>query len=54
MIKGWTAVYLREMIILKRRLAKLIPAWSVSPLLYLIAFGYAIGRHVNVGDHSYM
>jgi Nod factor-specific ABC transporter NodJ protein len=54
MIKGWTAVYLREMIILKRRLAKLIPAWSVSPLLYLIAFGYAIGRHVNVGDRSYM
>jgi ABC-2 type transport system permease protein len=54
MIKGWTAVYLREMIILKRRLAKLVPAWSVSPLLYLIAFGYAVGRHVNVGGHSYM
>jgi len=54
MTKGWTAVYLREMIILKRRLAKLIPAWSVSPLLYLIAFGYAVGRHVNVGGHSYL
>jgi ABC-2 type transport system permease protein len=54
MITGWTAVYLREMIILRRRLAKLIPAWSVSPLLYLIAFGYAVGRHVNVGGHSYL
>jgi ABC-2 type transport system permease protein len=54
MIKGWTAVYLREMIILKRRLVKLIPSWSVSPLLYLIAFGYAVGRHVNIGNHSYM
>jgi ABC-2 type transport system permease protein len=54
MIRGWTAVYLRELIILKRRLAKLIPAWSVSPLLYLIVFGYAVGRHVSVGNHSYM
>ena len=26
----------------------------MSPLLYLIAFGYAVGRHVNVGHHSYM
>ena len=54
MIKGWSAIYLREMIILKRRLAKLVPAWSVSPLLYLIAFGYALGRHVNVGGHNYL
>jgi len=54
MIRGWTAVYLRELFILKRRLAKLIPSWSVSPLLYLIAFGYAVGRHVEVGNHSYL
>jgi len=54
MIRGWTAVYLRELFILKRRLAKLIPSWSVSPLLYLIAFGYAVGRHVEVGSHSYL
>jgi len=53
-IRGWSAVYLREFIILKRRLPKLIPAWSVSPLLYLIAFGYAVGQHVNVGEHSYL
>ena len=54
MIRGWTAVYLREFFILKRRLKKLIPAWSVSPLLYLVAFGYAVGKHVNVGNHSYL
>lgn len=54
MIRGWTAVYLRELFILKRRLAKLVPSWSVSPLLYLIAFGYAVGRHVEVGSHSYL
>jgi ABC-2 type transport system permease protein len=54
MIRGWTAVYLRELFILKSRLAKLVPSWSVSPLLYLIAFGYAVGRHVEVGNHSYL
>lgn len=54
MIRGWTAVYLRELFILKRRLKKLVPSWSVSPLLYLIAFGYAVGKHVNVGEHSYL
>ena len=54
MIRGWTAVYLRELFILKRRLKKLIPAWSVSPLLYLVAFGYAVGKHVNISEHSYL
>ena len=29
MIKGWTAVYYRELLILKRRITKLISAWSV-------------------------
>ncbi|MEW6521671.1 MAG: ABC transporter permease [Thermodesulfobacteriota bacterium] len=53
-MRGWTAVYLRELFILRRRLAKLLPSWSVSPLLYLIAFGYAVGKHVNVGGHSYL
>ena len=54
MIHGWTAVYLREMLIMRRRLQKLLPAWSVSPLLYLVAFGYAMGRGVQVQDHSYI
>jgi Nod factor-specific ABC transporter NodJ protein len=54
MIQGWQAVYLREIIILRRRLTRLIPAWSVAPLLYLVAFGYAVGRHVVVDGHSYL
>ena len=54
MIRGWTAVYLRELFILKRRLAKMAPAWSVTPMLYMISFGYAVGRHVSVGNHSYL
>ncbi|GAB6907675.1 ABC-2 type transporter [Desulfosarcina cetonica] len=54
MIKGWTAVYFRELLILKRRITKLISAWSVSPLLYMIAFGYAMGKHVTIAGHSYI
>ena len=54
MIRGWFAIYLREMLILRRRLLRLLGAWSVSPLLYLIAFGYAMGRGVTIGAHSYM
>lgn len=55
MIRGWSAVYLRELLILKRRLPKLLPAWSVTPLLYLIAFGYAVGQNtVLAGGRSYL
>ncbi|SDU41725.1 ABC transporter permease [Desulfobacula phenolica] len=54
MIQGAFAVYYRELLILRRRLSRLIPSWSVSPLLYLIAFGYAMGKHVAVDGHTYM
>ncbi|MBU1343774.1 MAG: ABC transporter permease [Proteobacteria bacterium] len=54
MIHGASAVYYREILILRRRLSRLVPSWSVSPLLYLIAFGYAMGKQVTVQGHSYM
>ncbi len=54
MIRGYFAVYYRELLIMKRRLPKMIATMSVSPLLYLIAFGYAMGGNVNVDGHSYM
>lgn len=54
MIQGFGAIYYREMLILKRRLARLAAAWSISPLLYLVAFGYAMGRHISIDGHSYM
>lgn len=54
MIQGIIAVYYRELLILRRRLSRLVPSWSVSPVLYLIAFGYAMGKHVTVEDHTYM
>ena len=54
MIRGWKAVYFREMLILRRRLSRLIGAWSVSPLLYLIAFGYAMGKNIIIEGHTYL
>jgi len=54
MIRGWTAVFTREMLILRRRIGKLIPTWSVSPLLYLVAFSYAVGGRSMPGGRTYM
>ncbi len=54
MIHSLVAIYYREMLIMRRRLTRLVPSWSVSPLLYLIAFGYAMGKHVAIDGHSYM
>ena len=54
MIKGWNAIYFRELLILKRRLTRMLASMSVSPLLYLIAFGYAMGGHVQIDGHTYM
>ncbi|MEE4358714.1 MAG: ABC transporter permease [Desulfococcaceae bacterium] len=52
-MKGWSAVYYRELLILRRRLSRMLASMSVSPLLYLIAFGYAMGGHVRVDGYSY-
>ncbi|CAN2043869.1 Transport permease protein [Candidatus Magnetomoraceae bacterium gMMP-1] len=54
MLKGWFAVYYRELLILKCRLARMVASMSVSPLLYLIAFGYAMGKDISIDGHSYM
>lgn len=53
-MRGWYAVYYREMLILRRRLLKQIASMSVTPLLYLVAFGFGMGKGVTVGDRSYV
>ncbi|MEJ5348354.1 MAG: ABC transporter permease [Desulfosoma sp.] len=51
---AWAAVYLREILILRRRLFRQVLSWSVAPLLYLVAFGYGMGRHVHVQGSDYL
>jgi ABC-2 type transport system permease protein len=53
-MKGWTAVYYRELLILKRKLSRVILSMSVAPVLYLIAFGYAMGKTVTIQGHTYI
>ncbi len=53
-MNGFFAVFLREMLILKRRLKRQLSGMAVSPLLYLIAFGYAMGREMSVDGHTYL
>ena len=53
-MKGMLAIYEREMLILRKRFFRQLASMSVSPLLYLVAFGLGMGRSLKVGDHSYL
>jgi Nod factor-specific ABC transporter NodJ protein len=48
------AVYLRELIILKRKFWRQIASMSISPLLYLVAFGFGLGHNMSVGGRPYL
>lgn len=54
MIQGWSAVYRREILIIKRRFKRMLASMSVSPLLYLIAFGYAMGGQIRIDGRTYI
>ncbi len=54
MMRGWSAVFYREMLILRRRLWRLCLSMSVSPVLYLLAFGYALGRDAGFEGRTYL
>ena len=53
-MNGFFAIYIRELLILRRRLGMLAGSMSVAPLLYLVAFGFALGRDISISGHSYM
>lgn len=54
MIRGWFAVYYRELLILRRKFFRQAASMSIAPLLYLVAFGLGMGRNITVDGHSYM
>lgn len=47
-------VFWRDWIVLKRRLVKFIFSRMVAPLLYLIAFGWGLGRSIEMSSGSYL
>ncbi|MEJ5299376.1 MAG: ABC transporter permease [Thermodesulforhabdaceae bacterium] len=53
-MRGWMAIYYREILILKQRFFRQLASMSVMPLLYIVAFGYGVGEKVTVDGVSYM
>ena len=49
----WT-VFWRDWVVLRRRLTKYVLSRMVSPLMFLIAFGWGLGRSIDVGTGSYL
>lgn len=49
----WT-VFWRDFIVLKRRMMKFILSRMVAPMLYLVAFGWGLGRSIEVNSGSYL
>ncbi|MFZ5651037.1 MAG: ABC transporter permease [Bacillota bacterium] len=47
-------VFWREMLVLKRTFFKFFTTRLVSPLLYLVAFGWGLGRSIQVNGGSYL
>jgi Nod factor-specific ABC transporter NodJ protein len=55
-VAEWYPIYLKEMLLFKRKLFKLGYLFSamVVPVIYLVAFGLGLGRSVRTGSGSYL
>ena len=49
----WT-VFWRDWLVLQRRIGRFILSRMVSPVLYLVAFGWGLGRSIQVNQGSYL
>ena len=54
MIEDIYTVFWRDWIVLKRRLVKFILSRMVAPILYLIAFGFGLGKNISVDSGTYI
>ncbi|HTP67233.1 MAG TPA: ABC transporter permease [Geobacteraceae bacterium] len=55
-LTGWYPVFLREMLLFRRKLLKLGYLFSAMlvPLIYLMVFGYGLGRNVRLSGGNYL
>lgn len=44
----------KEMIFFRRKLFNILSAATIQPLLYMIAFGWGLGKDVIIENHTYM
>ncbi len=49
-----STVIWRDWIVLRRRLKKFILSRLVTPVLYLVAFGWGLGKNINLESGSYL
>jgi len=54
MIQDILTIMWRDWIVLRRRLKKFILSRLVTPILYLIAFGWGLGKNINLASGSYL
>ena len=54
MIQDIATVMWRDWIVLRRRLKKFILSRLVTPVLYLVAFGWGLGKNINLASGSYL
>ncbi len=54
MIKGFFAVYIRELLIMRSKGIKMFISMAIAPALYIIAFGYGIGKNVFIHGVPYI
>ena len=53
-MRGCFAIYYRELLILKKKFFRQVASMSVGPILYLIAFGFGMGKDVQLQGHTYL
>jgi ABC-2 type transport system permease protein len=53
---GWYPVFLKEMLLFRRKLLRLGYLFSamVVPIIYLIAFGFGLGRSIRINGADYL
>lgn len=53
LMRGTWAVFYREILIYRRRLLRMLASMAVSPVLYMVAFVYAMGHEVIIEGRPY-
>jgi ABC-2 type transport system permease protein len=51
---GAWPVFIREMMILQKRYRKMLLSMAVSPILFMIAFGWGLGRGISMEGVDYL
>ncbi|WP_232294242.1 ABC-2 transporter permease [Syntrophaceticus schinkii] len=54
MIYDTYTVFWREMVLLRKKFKSFFAGSMVSPLLYLLSFGWGLGRNIQFGSTSYL